>query len=290
MSAPSPGEPGSRGRGRGAQRKTTGDAAGQLSGGESAVRPREARFKGSGSCADGSPRPPGTAPPTRHRPASLPEGACTCTSVGAFLPDLPWPCLCPRACGAWTRSRAARGRPYPRSARSGSPPPPRLPTLGSGTRWNFPDLPLPPTPTSRALGRRVRVRRGAVRCGLHGVFPLAGVSGEEGGVLRSDCCTKPQRNKPGTEGLCGHLLCAPRLTQKQVNASALANYSLNITHAFQVKEPKGSLAHGSKKEHHRGFQVRRAPALMGARTRSHPLVRAHTERTQDSPPLLLPLE
>jgi hypothetical protein len=168
-------EGGDAGR-RGRRERNT---AGQLPDGESTVRPREAGFKGSGSCADGSPRPP-RAPPTRHRPAPLPEGALH-LHLNGFLLALPGRVCVPRACGAWTRSRAARRRPSPRSARTRSPPPPRLPTLGSGTRWNFPGLPAhPPFPGARRASARAP-RCGAVRCGLAAVCPSPASPGRKAG-------------------------------------------------------------------------------------------------------------
>lgn len=99
-------------------------------------------------------------------------------------------------------------------------------------------------------------------------------------MLRSDCCTKPQRNKPGTEGLCRHLLCVPSLTQKQVNASTLASYSLNIILAFLVKETMDSLKHRSKEGLRRGSQVQHSTA----RAHTHTPIHAHIELTRDSPP------
>lgn len=220
MTAPSPGKPGSRGRGRGAQRKTRRDEAGQLPGGESAVRPREARFKGSGSCADGSPRPPGTAPPlSRRAPALAPPRVPACRPPAGRV-CVPSPSL--RSVDTVSSS------PWEAVSSLGAQP---LPAASAPTNlelWNpveLSRLPAPPAPNSHFPGARPASARaprcGAVRSGW--CVPLAGVSREEGGVLRSDCCTKPQRNKPGTQGPSGHLLCAPRLTQKQVNASSLAN-------------------------------------------------------------------
>lgn len=124
------------------------------------------------------------------------------------------------------------------------------------TSGTFQASSLSPTPGHFPGARRACARApwcGAVRCGLASVRPSPASLGRKAGC----CCTQPQRNKPGTEGLYGHLPCAPSLAQKQVNASTLANYSLNITLAFQEKESKGSLGHRCKK----GF-------LQGSRSRT----------------------
>lgn len=168
--------PGLRGRGRGAQsgEGNEGRRAGELPGSGKHRATARAGLKDSGSCADGTPRPPG-APPTRPGPAPpLRAPAAAPPRVPARAPGQS---LCPLSCGLRTRSAATRGRPHPRSTRTRSPPPPRLPTLISGTRWNF--LGLPPLGARRACAR-------APRCGLAGwCAPLARVPREQGGVLTS---------------------------------------------------------------------------------------------------------
>lgn len=146
-------------------------------------------------------RPAQRAPPTGPAPPRpSPEGACTRTSAGASLPF--------RAASVSPSLRsvdAVASGPWEAGSSFGTHP---LPAASAPTNlglWNPVELSRPPRPQPHFPGPRRACARaprcGAMRSGWW--VPLAGASGEEGGMLRSDCGTKQPRNKPGIEGYVG---------------------------------------------------------------------------------------